>query len=96
MKGTTSVGELKKLMARSYKFSELLYSLRLPIIYSILALLSQDKVSLFNDRLIQLMEYLLVSEWNLSDEKADEASFLFERIALSENLDYKWRVDKNI
>ncbi len=38
--------------------------------FSMLTMLSQDKVNIFNDRLIELMEYIL----NISDSNINEAN----------------------
>ena len=38
--------------------------MKLPLIYSLMALLSMGKVSIFNPKITELMEYLVVSEWN--------------------------------
>lgn len=83
-------------MRRSKRFKDYLHCLRLPLLYSILALLSLEKVSLFNDRLLNLMEYLMVSEWNTSEVKADTASYILEHLAQTESFDYKENNDKNI
>jgi len=49
---------VRELYNRSQKFQEKLPSLRLPILFSVLALLSQDKVNIFNDSLIDLIDYI--------------------------------------
>ena len=59
-------------------------------------MLSNDKVNLFNDRLIDLLEYLLVSDYNKTEEKAQYASFVMDYIVTNEALDYKLDPDINL
>jgi hypothetical protein len=59
-----------------------------------MAMLSSDKINLFNDKFIDLIEFLMVSIYNKTDEKASLGSFILDQITLNESLDYK--VDPNI
>lgn len=57
---------------------------------------SSEKVSIFHDRIVQLMEFLIVSQWNSDDDKADFASYLIDQMLIKEHLDYKRNPDKNL
>jgi len=58
---------MKYLKVSGYKFGRMLDSLRLQLRYSILALLSENKVSLFNPTLLKLIHSLDEKGWNNSD-----------------------------
>lgn len=71
--------EVRLLGERSMRFKKYLQSLKFPLAYSMLMLLSQGKVSLFNDNLVKLMEYLVESQiWNQNIHKAELAAFIIE------------------
>jgi len=62
---------VRDLLRRSKLFQESLPKLRLPLMFSILAMLSQDKVNLFNNRLKDFMDYLIaMSDCNKSERNA--------------------------
>jgi len=63
----SSKQEMKDLKVRGFKFSLMLDALRLQLRYSILALLSENKVYLFNPSLIKLIHSLGEKGWNNSD-----------------------------
>jgi len=63
--------ELLALLKRADLFIEHLNALRVPSRFAIMALLSQQKVSIFNDSLIQLMEMLMFDHWNRRDDAKD-------------------------
>lgn len=65
-------------MRRNKNFNSLIQKLKLPALFSIMALLSNDKVNLFNDRLVDFIQYLLVSEFNRSEDKSHYASFIID------------------
>lgn len=69
-----------KLMSRSYKFYARLKKLRIQLRYSLMALLSENKVSLFNDSIITLMEVLITNEWNSEEKTADYGAFLLDKM----------------
>jgi hypothetical protein len=65
--------------------------MRLPIVYSIMAMLSFDKVCIFqSEKLVQLMEYLVSTGLNESEEKAQFASYMMDLVNESGDIpDYK-------
>lgn len=54
------------------------------------------KVSIFNPKMTELMEYLVVSEWNKSDEKADFASFALDYLNINDVTSKKSETNYNI
>lgn len=86
---------LKELLQSNKNFKTILDKLKLPLVFSIMAMLSNDKVNLFNDRLYELMQYFVISEYNQSEEKAQFASFVLDKIIIKESLDYKKDPDIN-
>ena len=63
--------------------------------FSILALLSNDKVNIFNDRLIQLMTHI-IKHYNSSKEEARHTADALERMITREILDYKVQPDTDL
>lgn len=64
--------------------------MKLPVLFSMLALFSQDKVNLFADSAIRLAVYLIKeSEWNSTEELARIVAATLDQIIVSEVLDYK-------
>ena len=63
--------ELIEVIGRSERFYEILNKLRVPNRCAIIALLSSKKVSLFNDSLIKLMQYLFEKKWNRIEQDWD-------------------------
>ena len=61
---------LRTLIDLNKSFKLRLDRLKLPLIFSIMALLSNDKVNLFDDQFMTFMEYLEISDHNRSEEKA--------------------------
>ena len=58
--------------------------------FSILAMLSQDKVNLFNNRFQDFIDYLIaMSDCNSSEKKAQRAAVAIDLMVTSESLDYK-------
>ena len=58
--------------------------------FSVLALLSQDKVNLFTDSLILFMEYLIVmSGFNNTEKQAHRGANIIDQMITSEILDFK-------
>jgi hypothetical protein len=85
---------VRDLLRRSKLFQESLPKLRLPLMFSILAMLSQDKVNLFNNRLQHFMEYLLaMSDCNKSERNAQRAACAIDAMITNEILEYKSEPD---
>ena len=62
--------------------------------FSILAMLSQDKVNIFNGRLQDFIDYLIaMSEANKSDKNAQRAAQAIDAMCTNEILDYKSEPD---
>jgi hypothetical protein len=58
--------------------------------FSLLAMLSQDKVNLFNNRFQDFIDYLIAfSDCNSSEKKAQRAAQAIDAMVTSEILDYK-------
>lgn len=74
-----------------------LEKLRLPLILSLMALLSSDKVNLFNENFLKLVNYILNSSgFNKTEEDAEYAGFAIEKMIMNdETLDYKRDPDVN-
>ena len=75
---------IKELYQRSLRFDHCLEHLRIQLRYSVLALLSENKVSIFNEDLIELMN-ILQQDFNSTDEDADYGSFLLDRMHMTLN-----------
>ena len=73
-----------------------LISLRLPLVYAILALISHDKVSIFYDKFLSLMEWLIVSSSNGTEEEAQYAAYVIDQMHMNENLDMKKHPNRNL
>ena len=70
--------EAKILNSRSAKFHQILDRLYLPLRYSILALLSNSKVSIHSEKLVKFMRHLQTQEkWN-SERYADYGAYLID------------------
>lgn len=64
--------------------------MKLPVLFSMLALFSQDKVNIFTDSAIKLAVYLIKeSDWNTTEEMTRIAAAALDQIIISEVLDYK-------
>lgn len=64
--------------------------------FSVLALLSQDKVNLFTDSLILFMEYLIVmSGFNNTEKQAHRGANIIDQMITSEILDFKKQPEIN-
>jgi hypothetical protein len=62
--------------------------------FSILAMLSQDKVNLFNNRLKDFMDYLIaMSDCNKSERNAQRAACAIDTMITNEILEYKSEPD---
>ena len=62
--------------------------------FSILAMLSQDKVNLFNNRLQDFIDYLLaMSDCNKSEKNAQRGAWAIDSMISNEILDYKTEPD---
>lgn len=81
---------------RNTSFKLILDKLKLPLVFSIMAMLSNDKVNLFNEKLLDLMEYFIISDYNKCDEKAQLASYALDKIIIHETLDYRKDPDINL
>ena len=55
-------------------FNSIVNTLQLPIVYSVLALLSSGSATIFNDGLITFMQYLRYSIYNKTNQSAALAS----------------------
>ena len=71
---------LKELKTRSRDFLIELNKLRIQLRYSLLALLSENKVSIFNETLITLMKNLHEKNWSQTEDTADYGSFLLDKM----------------
>ena len=74
------LAHLKDLKSRSMRFIHELDKLRIQLRYSFMALLSENKVNLFNDSIITLMQLFVGKEWNSDDKYADFGSFLLDKM----------------
>lgn len=64
--------------------------------FSILAMLSADKVNIFNSRLLDLMDFLIaISDCNKSERNALRGSYALDNMISNELLDYKTTPDIN-
>ena len=71
---------MKCISVRAHHFARRLDKFRLQLRYSLMALLSENRVSLFNPGIITLMDSLLAKRWNDSDTAASFASFLLDKM----------------
>ena len=55
LKSNRTISVIRDLMRRNKNFNNLIQKLKLPALFSIMALLSNDKVNLFNDRLVDFI-----------------------------------------
>lgn len=85
------LGDLKCLRDKSFKFKKLLSILKFPLVYACINLLSQGKVSLFSNNLLDLMEWLAGTgnQWTKDMERAELAAYIIEQISLAESIDCK-------
>jgi len=83
LKGLRTLIELNK------NFKLRLDRLKLPLIFSIMAMLSNDKVNLFDDNFMTFMEYLEISDYNRTEEKAQYAAFIIDKMIIQEKFDYR-------
>ena len=67
----------------------MLYKLKLPLVFSLLALLSRGKASIFYDKIVELAEWLSVSKLNDSDESASVASYMLDEVTTYYTIDIK-------
>jgi len=82
LKKAEMIETAKKLISRSHKFKLLLESLRLPLRYAVISLLSNHRVSIFNETLVPFLQLLVQSsKWNDSDKYADYGSFLIDKLS---------------
>ena len=72
--------ETRELINRGRRFMEQLEEYRLQLRYSIMALLSENKVSLFNISLKKLMNTIINKRWNQNETTACFASFLLDKM----------------
>ena len=89
MHNKSVIHSMREIMKRNKVFNNHLEKLRLPTIFSIMALLSNDKVNLFNDELINFVEYLIVTDHNKNEEMANLSAFIIDKMIINEQLDYK-------
>ena len=71
---------MKKLKVRGYHFRKRLDEFRLQLRYSLMALLSENKVSLFNPSIIHLMDSLIEKRWNNNDRTANFSAFIIDKM----------------
>ena len=88
------LSEIKKLKIRAIQFNKLLQEFRLQVRYSLMALLSENKVSLFNQSMLELMSFLLQKQWNNSEASANFAAFILDNMHFE--LDPVRRPDENL
>lgn len=87
---------LRDLLRRQKSFKLLLPKLRLPLMFSVLALLSQDKVNIFSDSLIQFMEYLIaMSGFNNTEKLSHRGANIIDQMITGEILDFKKQPEIN-
>ena len=64
--------------------------------FSVLALLSQDKVNIFSDSLIQFMEYLIaMSGFNNTEKLSHRGANIIDQMITGEILDFKKQPEIN-
>ena len=74
------IDEMKKLIARADFFKIMIDKMRLQLRYSIMALVSENRVTLFNDSLTNLMHSLLMKKWNDTESTANYAAFIIDKM----------------
>ncbi|CDW77053.1 rna-directed rna polymerase [Stylonychia lemnae] len=89
------VSGLRTLIELNKKFKYIIDKLRLPIIFSMMAMLSNDKVNLFNEKFLEFIEFLQISDYNRTEDQAQLASFLIDKMIIGEKFDYKKQSDIN-
>ncbi len=68
----------KTLNSRAHKFIVKFDELRLPLRYSIMALISNNRVSIFNETLVPFVNQLAIDKkWN-SDKYSDYGSYIID------------------
>lgn len=72
--------EMRELKVRGLQFRKLLDSLRLQLMYAVLSLLSESKVSLFNPSILKLVDDLVRKGWSNNDRTATFAAFLIDKM----------------
>ena len=81
---------LRDLNRRNFRFMKYLEKLRLPAIFSIMALLSSDKVNLFNNTMFELLEHLITaSKHNASEINSEYVAFVIDKMIMAEPLDFR-------
>ena len=78
---------MKSMLLVAKTFCHQINEMRLQLRYSILALLSENKTTLFNESLPKLMNRLNQKGWNQSRDTADYAAFLLDRMHLELDAD---------
>lgn len=78
----TCLQHLKELKNRSCRFLSLLDQLKVQLRYSVMALLSENKITLFNDSIVTLVQLLIAKGWSLTQDTADYGSFLLDKMHL--------------
>lgn len=71
---------LKEIKRKNSCFADYLEKLRIPATFSVMALLSSDKVNLFSDKFLEFVEYLIVSEYNSSEDSSSYAAYIIDKI----------------
>jgi hypothetical protein len=72
--------QIKNLAAFSLRFSTLFNQLSLQLRYAVMSLLSNSRVSLFNESLIGLMKVLIDQGWCLKQQTSDYGSVLIDNM----------------
>lgn len=72
--------QIKMLAAHSLRFSALFNQLSLQLRYAIMSLLSNSKVSLFNESLLGLMKVLIDQGWSSKQQTSDYGSLLVDNM----------------
>ena len=70
--------------------------MRPPLRFSILALLSNSKVNIFNPGLVSFMEKLNDGNWSISDNQASFGAFLIDHINYFKELNFKEDTDEQL
>lgn len=63
---------------RNKDFNLLLTKIKLPIIFSLMAMLSNDKVNLFNDNFISFAQFIMTSTVNKTHEDVLYSAFIID------------------
>lgn len=75
----------KTLNSRAHKFIVKFDELRLPLRYSIMALISNNRVSIFNETLVPFVNQLAIDKkWN-SDKYSDYGSYIIDQMSYELN-----------